>query len=43
MIRDVSLYPFLALGQMPREQYEDLLEGARRELHQPGLKLYLNV
>ncbi|KAI5366338.1 Putative S-adenosyl-L-methionine-dependent methyltransferase [Septoria linicola] len=43
MIRDVSLYPFLALGQMPREQYDNLIQGARLELRRPELKLYLNV
>ena len=43
MIRDVSLYPFLVLGQMPQEQYDNLIQGARLELRQPELKLYLNV
>ncbi|KAM3420168.1 hypothetical protein BST61_g3463 [Cercospora zeina] len=38
---DVSLYPFLALGRMPRAQYDHLIAGARAELRRPELKLHV--
>ncbi|GIZ43200.1 hypothetical protein CKM354_000643500 [Cercospora kikuchii] len=43
MLIDVSLYPFLAVGKMPREQYDNLIAGARAELRRPELRLYLNM
>ncbi|KAF2217583.1 hypothetical protein CERZMDRAFT_108274 [Cercospora zeae-maydis SCOH1-5] len=43
MLVDVSLYPFLGLGRMPRAQYDNLIAGARAELRRPELRLYVNV
>ena len=43
MLIDVSLYPFLAVGRMPREQYDSLIAGARAELRRPELRLYFNM
>lgn len=43
MLIDVSLYPFLAVGKMPREQYDNLIAGARAELRRPELRLYFNM